>query len=169
MKKLRRRIPLALVCIVTSAVAQKIDVDYDHTADFSKFKTYGWISSERPASGLWNQRIVDGIDAQLQAKGLKKVDSNADPLVVSNSGVKQHTPRRRLRLWIWSLVVVAGSSPLHLSDLHGERRNVGRRHAPRLRQGNGLRADSRETLSDKSREDMALQEMFKNFPPRSKG
>lgn len=61
--------------------------------DFSKFKTYAWIESKHPGKGLWNQRIIDGVDTKLAKAGLKKVDASAKPdlEVVYNAGVKEHT------------------------------------------------------------------------------
>lgn len=51
------------------------------------------MESKHPAKGLWPLRIVDGIDKQLQAKGLKKVDASEHPdlKVVYNSGIKEKT------------------------------------------------------------------------------
>ena len=67
---------LSLLC-VASAVAQKVNVDWDRTENFSNFHTYAWQKSPHPAKGLWDQRIIDGIDKQLQSKGLRKVDSES--------------------------------------------------------------------------------------------
>jgi hypothetical protein len=59
--------------------AQKVNVDWDRSTDFSKFKTHAWIESKHPGKGLWNQRIIDGVDAKLANAGLKKVDASANP------------------------------------------------------------------------------------------
>ena len=40
-------------------------------------------------AGVWNQRIVDDIDKQLQAKGLAKVDSNPDVWVVYTRTIRK--------------------------------------------------------------------------------
>src|SRR4029453_11359216 len=47
--------------------------------------------SPHPAKGLWPPRIIDGVDKELQAKGLKKVELSEHPdlHVAYNSGVKE--------------------------------------------------------------------------------
>ncbi len=51
------------------------------------------MESKHAGKGLWNQRIIDGVDAKLAKAGLKKVDASAKPdlEVVYNAGVKEHT------------------------------------------------------------------------------
>jgi hypothetical protein len=87
--KVRNRIfVIAAVCLLTSAAAfaQKTNVDWDRQADSSKFHTYAWQKSPHPAGGLWDQRVIDGIDKQLALKDSPKVDANPDLWVVySNS------------------------------------------------------------------------------------
>ena len=61
-----------------AAFAQKINTDYDRSANFSNYHTYMWEKSPHPARGFWDQRITDGVDKELQAKGLTKVDANPD-------------------------------------------------------------------------------------------
>jgi len=79
---------LVFALLLTSAAfAQKINVDWDRTANFSEFHTYGWEPSPHPAKGLWNDRITAAIDQQLQAKGLTKVDSNPDLWVVYSNSI----------------------------------------------------------------------------------
>jgi hypothetical protein len=46
----------------------------DRGTDFSKFHTYAWQPGTHPAKGLWNQRVVDAVNKQLQSKGLQLVD-----------------------------------------------------------------------------------------------
>ena len=50
-----------LVVLGGSALAQKVNVDWDRGTNFSQFKTYAWQPSPDPASGLWDQRIIDGL------------------------------------------------------------------------------------------------------------
>ena len=46
-----------------------------------------WETSPHPANGLWDPRITDAVDKQLQAKGLTKVDSNPDIWVVYSNSI----------------------------------------------------------------------------------
>ena len=38
-----------LLLAASAAWAQKVDVDWDRDADFSRFKTYAWTDSKHPA------------------------------------------------------------------------------------------------------------------------
>jgi Domain of unknown function (DUF4136) len=98
MKLWRVVVPSLLLLAASTAWAQKVDVDWNHNIDFSKFKTCAWIESKHPGKGLWNQRIIEGVDAKLAQAGLKKADASAKPdlEVVYNAGVKEHTVARRL-------------------------------------------------------------------------
>jgi hypothetical protein len=58
-----------------SLFALSISTDYDHSANFSQYKTYSWLKVQAGDS-LWSQRIQQDVDAQLAAKGWTKVESN---------------------------------------------------------------------------------------------
>jgi len=66
------------------AAAQKVSTEFDETVDFSKFKTFavrdGQMNSPSPALNgeLTKKRIVVAIEKALSAKGLTKVDGQAD-------------------------------------------------------------------------------------------
>lgn len=89
MKTNRLLLALAFCLLVSlSAVAQKTNVDWDRSTDFSQFHTYAWQKSPHPAHGLWDQRVIDGVNQQLQAKGLKEVQSDPDLWVVYTSHIQ---------------------------------------------------------------------------------
>lgn len=66
---------------------KKVNLDWDRGTDFSKFHPYVWQASPDPAKGLWPQRVIDGVNTQLQAKGFKLVDSNPDLWVIYTSHI----------------------------------------------------------------------------------
>src|SRR5262245_46769901 len=68
--------------------AQDVTVEYDKGNDFSGYKTYCYINGTPARNKLINQRIVEGIDAQLAARGLQKIDAsdNPDLVVVYHAG-----------------------------------------------------------------------------------
>lgn len=73
--------------------AQKVEVDYAHGEDFSKYKTYTWVKEptiESPDQ-LVEQRIVSNVDETLAKKGLKRVDSGGDVMVAYQSSVTKQT------------------------------------------------------------------------------
>ena len=86
-----------LICLFSAlAAAQTVYVDYNHNADFTKFKTYAWGQGQNPNAindSILKQNAVQAIDSQLSAKGLQKVDESQHPdlIVVTGSGMKQQT------------------------------------------------------------------------------
>jgi hypothetical protein len=74
---------LGLLIVICSAAlhAQKVKVEYDKTADFTRYKTYSWMKLGAAQYPFVQMDVVGAIDNQLAAKGLKKVDSGGDLLV----------------------------------------------------------------------------------------
>src|SRR5215475_4363978 len=74
------RIVFALVLTFSAGAmqAQKISVDYDHSASFQGYKTYAWAKGT-PLNQLWDARVIEAVDKQLAAKGFQKVDAGASP------------------------------------------------------------------------------------------
>jgi len=68
--------------------AQKVEVGYDKSVDFSKFKTYTRLEpSTPPTRPVLYRIVVSSIDSQLSAKGLQRVDSNGDLTLELAGGV----------------------------------------------------------------------------------
>ena len=93
------RVSLAIVCaclIPMAAAAQKVSVDYDKEADFSKLKTYAWQSGQPALNSLIHKRIVNAIDGQLASKGWTKTESAPNAIVVYYAAVDQ---QRQFNAW----------------------------------------------------------------------
>jgi Domain of unknown function (DUF4136) len=71
-----------LLCNGLSLFAASISTDYDHSANFSQYKTYSWLKVQAGDS-LWAERIQQDVDAQLAAKGWTKVDSNGNASITA--------------------------------------------------------------------------------------
>jgi uncharacterized protein DUF4136 len=75
---------------VTFAFGQHVNFDYDHSANFSKYKTFSWIKEPvTPKDPFMKQRIIDSVNAQLRLKGLRLVDSNGDLGVAVNVATQE--------------------------------------------------------------------------------
>src|SRR5689334_15169257 len=74
----------ALACLLAPALAmaQKTSYDYDKTANFAGYRTYAHKQGTPVGQQLIDDRIVAAIDAELAAKGMRKVESNPDVFVV---------------------------------------------------------------------------------------
>jgi hypothetical protein len=85
-----------LLFTASMVLGQKVAVDWDHDADFSKYKTYAWIESQNPGSELAAKRIVAAIESQFTARGLQKAQgSETDLGVVYNVGAKERVSVQR--------------------------------------------------------------------------
>lgn len=79
----------------TIAVGQQVSVNYNHSQDFSQFKTYAWQIDDpnKIANSILAQAAVSDIDGALAGKSLSKVDIGANPdlVVIVSGGLKQQT------------------------------------------------------------------------------
>src|SRR5437763_15573503 len=66
----------------TLALAQDVRTDDDKNAVFERYHTYEW-NKVHTSNPLWEQRIQDAVDKELQAKGWQKVASGADVAVTA--------------------------------------------------------------------------------------
>jgi hypothetical protein len=75
------------------AWGQQVQVDFDKDANFATYKTYAWAKGTPVQSPLMDQRIVDGVDKQLAAKGMQKVEPGANPnaIVIYHGAVGTET------------------------------------------------------------------------------
>lgn len=75
------RLPLfaitAALVLTAFASAQDVKTDYDHHANFSQYHTYSW-AKVKTSDPLWESRIQDAVDKDLQGKGWQKVDNGGD-------------------------------------------------------------------------------------------
>jgi hypothetical protein len=80
----KRLIPALLAIVLAPAVllAQKVSYDFNKSANFASFKTYAQKDGTKVGQPLIDDRIVAAIDTELAAKGLKKVESDPDVVVV---------------------------------------------------------------------------------------
>ena len=176
--KIRNLAMIGLWLLVSTAVlAQKINVDWDRNADFSSFHTYAWQQSPHPAQGLWNQRIVDGIDQQLAAKGLGKVDKDPDLWVVYSESLKDQkqvvgTGYNFGPAWGWGWGWGPGISTVQYTYITKEGTLVVELANAKTQQLL-WRGSATATISDNSEKniktlDKALSKLFKNYPPTEK-
>jgi hypothetical protein len=88
-KRIKNVVQLAVLASIVlftcgAALAQEVTYNFAQGTDFSKFKTYKWISipgTEAPDQ-LIDQQIKQSIDSQLATKGFTKTDSDTADLYV---------------------------------------------------------------------------------------
>ncbi|OEZ02199.1 MULTISPECIES: DUF4136 domain-containing protein [Stenotrophomonas] len=62
-------IAVLATALVACTTTPTVHTDFDPGANFASFKTYTWAMKPQGGSPLVTQRIVDGIDARLAARG----------------------------------------------------------------------------------------------------
>lgn len=89
--KLRFGLVIVLTALsVTGALGQKIKTKYDQSADFTRFKTYGWKDRQLVTrQGKENEKLIDhalvsAVNTQLRAQGFVE-DQNAPDLFITYS------------------------------------------------------------------------------------
>lgn len=82
---------IVISTLVLSACASspKVSIDSDPNAKFSQYRTYTWLAQPKAGSPLLQQRLVDGVNQRLQAKGLRQVPSGGDITVAAHVATQQ--------------------------------------------------------------------------------
>ena len=172
----KRAYGILFITLLTAAsvCAQKVNVDWDRKTDFSAFHTYAWQPSPDPAAGLWDQRVIDNVNMQLQAKGFKLVSANPQMWVVYSRHIKKDqqvvgTGYNMGPAWGWgywggpttttyqTYTTKEGTLIVEIADANGYQLL--------------WRGTATETLSDNSDKNIkklqsAVSKLFKNFPPK---
>ena len=158
----------ATLVLTGGTFAQKVTSDYDNTVDFTQYKTYAWVLGSNVAKDpLWHQRIVGNIERQLEAKGLKRVDSNPDVYVTYNSDLSEDVSIQGFgtgRPWLGGnfsagkVTRIEGTLVVDIQDAQSKRLI--------------WRGIATETASDKrekniSKLEKTVSKLFKQYPPKA--
>jgi hypothetical protein len=166
-----RNLTLAVIflSLTTALFAQKANVDWDRKADFSKYHSYAWQNSPNPADSLWNQRIIDGIDQRLAAKGMTKVESNPDIWVVYSTSL---TEQKQVvgPGWGWGRGWRSGIGSVEYNTYITQQGTLVVELADSNNHQLLWRGSATATISDKSDKNIktlnsVLDKLFKNYPP----
>ena len=173
------RVCLAILLLLLGAVsisAQKVSVGSDPGVDVAKYKTYTWAQKTASINPLISQTIISSIDAQLAAKGLTKVDHDAELTVVvfgsTESDVQVSNPSwapslnsiaTGVAVGPQSAVITKGTLVVDIADAKTTK-SVWRAQATQtLDHGpTGDRARDAKTVDKPIRK--AVEKMFKQFP-----
>jgi uncharacterized protein DUF4136 len=176
MNQIRRTAVCAMfiLAVVAATFAQQVKTDFDHQANFTKYKTYSW-QEIKPTNSLWDARIKSAVDAQLAAKGWTQVDSGGDVAIVA---IKTTQTQRTLQTfydgmgggWRWRGFGGMGEATTTEQD-YKEGTLVVDMYDASTKQLI-WRGSAEDTLSDKEAKneknlDKGVAKMFKGFPPGS--
>jgi hypothetical protein len=77
-----------VIAFGASLAAQKVKVGYDKSVDFSKYKTYTRLEpSTPPTRPTLYKFVVNSIDSELSAKGLRRIDRDGDLILELGGGI----------------------------------------------------------------------------------
>ena len=84
---------LGLVFLLAAAArADKVRSDFDHSADFSKYKTFMWVHEPDTKEPFMKDRIIKAVSAKLESRGFRQVSQGADMAVGANLATEErHT------------------------------------------------------------------------------
>ena len=92
MKKALLITTVGLLLAAGAALGQDVRYNFDKNADFSKFKTYKWVTIKDAAkvNDLTDKQIIAAVDAELATKGLTKTsDDSANLYIGYQAGIGQ--------------------------------------------------------------------------------
>lgn len=158
--------------MAVSALAADIRTDYDHHADFTKYKTYSWAKVDTP-DPLWNDRVKEAVDRALTAKGWSQVPSGGDVSLVA-AGTTREKPTLKTFYdgfdgWLWGGFADAttyvedytvGTLVVDMFDTNNKRL---------LWRGSASDVLSGKPEKDEKKLEKAVSKMFEHFPPAELG
>ncbi len=167
---------LTLGLMAACLLLAKVTTDYDHHADFSSYHTYSWIKVAAQDQ-LWNDRIKRAVDKQLTAKGWQLVETGGDTDVAAYGSTHNAQSMQTWYNgfgggWRWGGFGNSGMSTTTVQNIP-----IGRLMVDVFAGGSKQllwRGQATDTLSGNPEKntkklDKAVADLFKKFPPKSKG
>jgi len=159
--RLRLLVPIACVLLATIAYAQKVTFDSNPSAPFASYKTYAWTQGTSTADSLMEQRIHEGVAAQLALKGLTPTNATPD-LFVATHAVTQDHPQLLVNGFGWGLGGVASVENYTVGTLVVDLYDAKTRQMV----WRGVATDSVSSKPQKNAEriNKAIEKMFAKYP-----
>jgi hypothetical protein len=156
------------------ALAADVTTDYSHTTDFGRYKTYSWIKIQA-VNSLWEDRIFHDVDAQLEAKGLAKMQSGGDLGITAFGSMKNQQTLQTFYDgfgggWYWRGFGNTATSTVENTRVGTLVVDMFDSRTKKL----VWRGKASDVLSDKpdkneKKLEKGIEDMFKRFPPKSGG
>ena len=166
-------VALAVVFFSIPALAQKVETDYDHSVNFTQYHTYSW-GHVHTTDPLFEPRIRDAVDRDLQVKGWQQVPSGGDVTITAVLVKKDRAEYTtfyngfgggwRWRGWGGGMATTTVEN-IPVGTLVVDIYDTGSQHLV-------WRGLAHDQLSDKPEKDTkklekAVDKMFDKFPPRA--
>jgi len=159
--------------LLASAALATVTTDYDHKADFSKYKTFSWIKEPVTKDPLMKDRIIGFINEQLQKKEFSLAKTGGDLSIAAHAATQE---RRTLETfyngfggWRWSGGLGGATTMVETYEVGTLVVDIFDSHTKQV----VWRGVASDTLSDKAEKNTekaqkAIAQLFKDFPPKFK-
>ncbi len=165
-------LPLMGVLVLLAADTK---TDYSKSTDFASYKTYSWIKVQA-GNTLWSDRITRDVDAQLTAKGWAKVASGGDAGVAAFGAMKNEQTLQTFYDgfgggWFWRgfgdtmATTTVENTPvgtLVVDIFDGKTKKL-------IWRASGQNVLSGNPEKNENKLEKTVEDMFKHFPPHSRG
>ena len=173
--KLKLGILGAIILAALFAVADDVNTDYDHSFDFSQLKTFAVKVGTQWGDPLAEQRVVNAVTKELEAKGWSTApESTADAIVVIHGATKADQSLNTFYSgggwggWGWGgggmatttvNTVKVGTGVVDIFDAKTKKL---------VFRGTAQDEISNKAEKNEKKIEKATEKMFKDFPPRPK-
>jgi hypothetical protein len=80
------------ILLMVAVALAKVNVDYNHTTDFSKYRSFSWMKEPKTRNPLMKDRIIEFINDELMKKDLKLVPAGGDLSIAAHTATREeHT------------------------------------------------------------------------------
>jgi len=162
-------------CFAGILVLAETKTDYNHHADFTKYHSFSWIKAQTE-NPLWTDRITTAINSELTGKGWSQAPSGGDVSIAAYGGTRTEQSLETWYSgfgggWRWrgfgdgiatTTVENIPVGTLQIDIFDSSTKEL------------IWRGSATDTLSDKPEKnekklEKSIGDMFKKFPPESKG
>jgi hypothetical protein len=160
----------ACLLFAAVAIAQDVKTDRDHSANFSRYRTFKWIKEPMTSNPLMKQRIMEAVNAQLEAKGFRPSEGEADLGVSANTATREEQTLDSFysgfgggwywRRWGGPVIVDTYEVGTLVVDLF----DTATKHVVWWGSASDTISDKPEKNTEKLNK--AVEKMFKDFPPK---
>jgi Domain of unknown function (DUF4136) len=173
-----------VLCVLLAAgagrvAAQEVGMDFDKNADFSKYKTYKWVSipSSQKLDEMTADQLTGTLEVELANKGLKKSTSDDADLYIGYQvdDVTQGKALRNFRIGAsygsqpgGNMATAAASTTVHSGRLILDVYDASNKHM--VWQGWVLNSIEEDAKPDKRQKHLtvSVEKLLRNYPPRKK-
>jgi hypothetical protein len=169
-------VPMLVIAFlgICALLFAEVKTDYSHSVDFGKYRTYSWLKVQA-GDDLWKDRIQRDVDLALQDKGWQKVESGGDAGVAAFGAMKTEQTLQTFYDnlgggWFWggfdgTATTTVQNTPVGtlVADIFdGPTKKL-------MWRGMSTNTLSGDPEKNAKKLQQSVEEMFKHFPPKSKG